>query len=470
MEPFEQRGLWWLAAAPEDRVAGVLRFTNEDGVVLSLFGMLGGRETGVSAKSHHIILGTLYGSRPGPFVTLRDCVQLRHTMTSTGLNAEDYHAGRAFFGRHLTEPGDFLFSECRVGIGGLSGWVAHLSGIQLELGSQGREDNYQVRLTYTPPPPLRAEIPGGWIILHVGAEVEHSLRKASLKEVIRFVITVAEQISADEWNGRYVYPLMNLLTLATDVPNALTDWELADAKSPFTRVTVVGQRVFNEDAEDPAVTPHRMLIPLEGSEGRFPDLVTRWLDVADKYQDSCNIFFGLRYAPGAYTDMRLLGIGQALELYQAKRVHGQPPSPPTPPPEVLTALPPQAQEEWRRWAEGVTCDTFRETLTKLACEHETTLKPLSPDGLESLISEIMSYRNYVIHRTKQPAAPEGFGRGLFRATETLSCLVKSCFLAELGFTPEERGNLFGRNAMYNFLQDEWTAALRAGEFSSSPVV
>jgi hypothetical protein len=179
------------------------------------------------------------------------------------------------------------------------------------------------------------------------------------------------------------------------------------------------------------------------------------LEVAEKYRDACNIFFGLWYAPGAYTDVRLLGSSQALALYQARREGVEPPGSLGLPSEVLTALPPEAREALRQWAEDVTVDTFRSTLRRLADEHQTTLAPLAPSGLETLVDEITKFRNYVLYRRILPVAPEGYSQGLYLTTETLSCLMKSCLLAELGFTPEERANLFQRNALYGFLQAGW---------------
>jgi hypothetical protein len=456
MEPFECSGVWWLAEEPSARVAGVLRFSPEDGLVLSLVGTLGGGGGAVGDKSYGIILGSVYDSRWGQYVTLSDCLQVRFEVTFAGLSAEDYRAERAFFGRHLTRPEDFLFSQCYLSTSGLSGWTAHRTGFGLEYGDAGTTGGWQFRLNYTPPPALKAQIPGGLLSLFFGAGFKSTLREYSFNEKVAISITATEPLEEDDWNGRFVYPLLNFVTLATDVPNALTRWDLASKEAPSALVKVVGQRVFSGAAEDPGViAPHRMLLPLEGREEKFPALIARWLDVAEEYRDACNIFFGLWYAPGGYIDMRLLNISQALELYQARRAHVGPAAPLAVPSELLTSLPLEAQEGLRLWAEGVTVDTFPSTLRRLAGEHQTTLAPLAPHRLEVLVDEILKFRNYVLHRNAFPAAPGDYSQGLFLTTETLSCLMKSCLLAELGFTAEERSKLFHRNAMYGFLQSQW---------------
>jgi hypothetical protein len=468
MEPFECSGVWWVADDPSARVAGVLRFAHEDGLVLNLLGTLGGGGGPVGAKTYAVILGSAYDSPFGQPVTLTGCRQTRYTIGSSGLSTEAYRAERAFFGGHLTTPEDFRFSNCNLGISGLSEWAAHRTGFRLEYGEPGDKGAWMFRLSYTPPPVLTAEIPGGTLELYINADSSQTLREQSFKEEVRFSITAAEPLTDGDWNGRYVYPLLNFLTLATDVPNALTGWELGDLKRPFKFVRAVGQRVFKGAANERGVTPHRMLFPLEGLEERFPALVARWLAVAETYRDACNIFFGLWYAPGAYLDMRLLGITQSLELYQARRLSRPPHPPPSPPPSILAALPPAAQEELSRWVAGLTVDTFRETLEQLAGEHQAILSLLSPRGIGKLVDQLMAFRNHALYRTPFPAPLEAYSHGLFLATETLSYLMKACFLVELGFSQDERLSFFQRNAMYGFVRDEWAKRWALLETTGGP--
>jgi hypothetical protein len=194
----------------------------------------------------------------------------------------------------------------------------------------------------------------------------------------------------------------------------------------------------------------------EELEERFSALVTRWLSVAEANRDTCTIFFGLWYAPGAYLDMRLLGITQALQLYQAKRPHGRSPLPASPPTSVLDLLPESAKEDLRRWVGGLAIDTFRETLEQLAGEHQAVLSLLSPRGVGPLVDQLMAFRNRALYRTPFPVPLEAYSHGLFLATETFSYLMKACFLSELGFSEDERLSFFERNAMYGFLRQEWS--------------
>jgi len=439
-ESFECSGLWWLPDNSEDRVAGVLRFSPEDGLVLNLLGMLGSRGGGVGIKSYEIVFGSVYDSPMGQTVTLKGCRLVRYTETFSGINAEGYRADLAFFGQHLKDSNDFLFSECDVGTSALSDWVAPLTGFQVDVAAVGGE----WRLHYVPPEPLIAELPSGVIKLVLGAKTKSTLRNRTIEEEVRFRITTREPIGEQEWNDQYVFPLLNFLTLATDVSNALTRWEFEASEGSF-RVKVLPRLVVTRiGKKEEALQP---LIPLDG--GKFPRLVVGWLDVHKKYRDSCNVFFALRYAPGPYTDMRFLGISQALVLYQAKRMNVDLPVSIEPPSEVMSQLPPKTQEQLRSWAKDLMADSFRRTIAQLAEEHQKTLLPLAQNNVEKLVECIMSFRNYVLYRAAP--RPKRYTAGLYLVTETLFCLMKSCFLAELGYAAEERAALFQANAMYQFL-------------------
>jgi hypothetical protein len=445
MEPFEYSGLWWVPDNPAERVAGVLNFSPKDGLVLNLLGALGERRGGVGTKSYDIILGLVYDARLGQSVTLKGCRHVRYTETLSGLSAEGYRANRAFFGRHLKDPEDYFFCQCDLETSGLSAWAAHLTG--LEYGGESAAD---VRLRYTLPEPLAAEIPGGAIRLILGATVTGTPRERCIKEKVRLNIAVTEPIAEQEWINRFVFPLLNFVTLATDVPNALIGWEFTGSEGPYSWVKVVPNRVYTEAVKDEAVPPNRTLIPLERET--FPPMIVPWLEVHEKHRDSCNVFFSLRYAPGRYNDLRFLGISQALVLYQAKRQGVGLPGSLEPPSDLLSLLPPKAQEEFRRWAKTVVVDNFRSTLTHLAYEHQRTLLPLAHNNLEKFVDDIMRFRDYVLYRISP--RPEPYSIGLYLAAERLSCLMKSCFLAELGFTPEERAARFQQTDTYLFLLDQ----------------
>src|SRR5262245_6860828 len=159
MEPFECSGVWWTPDAPSSRIAGILRFSHEDGLVLSLLGTLGGVGRVVGEKGYPIILGSAYDSPLGESVTLRECQQSGYTMRSSGFNNESYRVHLGFFGAHLVSPEDFRFSDCDLGISGLSAWAAHLTGFHFEHDNLDKTEPWTFRLTYTPPPDLRAEIP-----------------------------------------------------------------------------------------------------------------------------------------------------------------------------------------------------------------------------------------------------------------------------------------------------------------------
>jgi hypothetical protein len=453
-ESFESSGVWWLPDDPSVHVAGTLRYSLQNGLTLDLLGVLGGGAC-LGNKTHDVILGSVIRLPEGQSLTLKRCRQNSFTTTSSGLSFESYLAGCAFLGRHLTRPEEFLFSHCTMRTSGLSAWAAHLKGLQTEYGDEGRQGGWLVKVTFTPPPPLRAIVPGGALALDVQFAGTDGLRECSIREDVSIVITMEQPIGEKEWNFRYVYPLLNLVTLVTDTPNALTEFSLSGEGASAGSVKVIERRIFSATEKDAVVTPFRVLVPLRDVAARFPVIVARWLSAAERYKDACNVFFSLRYAPGAYLDVRLDGYSQALGLYAANRPGNNSSGQVGLPPEIMNSLPADAQAALRRWSEGVTIDAFPAVLRQLADEHATILAPLAPNGLAQLVGELLNFSNYARFRKTFPDEPDHYPTGLYLATETLATLMKSCFLAELGFTPEERAAFFQNSATYDFLRTGW---------------
>src|SRR5262249_39545894 len=146
-------------------------FSQKDGLKLALLGTLGAPESpfSFSSKGYPVILGSVYDCPFGQAVTLKDCQRVRYSTGVPGLSTEGYRADRAFFGRHLVRPEDFGCSTCRLSTSGLSGWAANISGFRGELGDPNDKSGWEFRITYTPPRPLEATIPGGSLGLYTSA-------------------------------------------------------------------------------------------------------------------------------------------------------------------------------------------------------------------------------------------------------------------------------------------------------------
>ncbi len=457
MEAFECSGVWWPAEAPANRLPGTLHFSREKGLVLSLLGNFSEASWPLGEQTYRVVLGVAYDSPFDQQVTLKDCRLSGSTVGIPGFSRETYHVERAFFGAHLEEEEDFLFPECTIELGGLESWASHRTGFQFNRGPS-REDG--ISLTYKHPPSLAAAVPEGTVALSWGARFKSTLRRWNFQEDVSFRVVASAPLSEGEWNQRYVYPLENFLTFATNAPNALRKVQFhrvlegANPKEASLPIVLVASRV-HEGPNEEEFSPHKMLFTLEDVGDRFAPFVRKWLEIHRHFQATCNVFFSIQYAPQTYLDTTLLAVMQSLELYQARRNGaGARLGKPSLPADVLANLPEACRSPIQEWLEGLVVDTFRGTLSQLFDEHRAVLGPLAPRGEEGLTGEVLAIRNQVLRKNLDPSQLGNYNLRLFWVTQTLTILMKACFLKELGFTEEERTRLFDRNQMYGFIRYE----------------
>jgi hypothetical protein len=457
MKEFECEGVWWLPEEPSARVGGTLRFSHEEGAVLSLFGTLGESAEMLLVKTHPIILGSAYHPTPSQEITLKRCRIKGQTVGVPGFTRETYLAERAFAGAHLVEQEDFLFTSCGLGISGLSAWAYHLSGYQVEMGEKGA---FTVR--YQPPAALKASLPRAEATLYFGGGYASRLREYVCKESVRFSVSTTEALPEEEWNAAYIPLLLNFVTFATDSPNALEELTLHRLEwgrmSP--PVHMFAARVFSE-AEQGGPPPHKMLFTLQDLGDEFAPKLCRWFEVYGQFYDACNLFFAIQYAPPSYVDIRLLTIMQCLELYQRKRT-GAGPGQVALPPALSARVPEDVQAALAEWLGRQVVDNFEAVLSALFDEHRSVMEQLFPGGKSAFLAEAMPIRNHVLYRT--PAHPQlgDYARRLYLLTETLAFVMKACLLKELGFSEERVATIFQRHLLNNFIRGEYEKLRHGG--------
>src|SRR5262245_58702012 len=180
---------------------------------------------------------------------------------------------------------------------------------------------------------------------------------------------------------RFLYPLQNLLTFATDRPNAMTRQSFIrrdDPSRPPDFLDVVGPRIFTDVAVAAKALPHDMLFTLDDVRDRFEILVPRWLALSETYRGAFESFFSAQYASRMYQDLRLQVAAHALHLYHESRVGGLA--------AVLDADPQIARVRSQMSAEAVPWlqaivsgnQLFRveKALTALLAEHQQAFAPL----------------------------------------------------------------------------------------------
>jgi ApeA N-terminal domain 1 len=456
MQPFQATGIWWTPDNPSSPVAGTLHFSDEEGLYLALIGMLGDARM-LTRERRPLILGSAYDLPGGQQITLRHCQQRGVTVGVPGFSREEYLVSRAFIGGHLERETDFGFRRAQLKLRGLADWAQGLTGIHVRFGSDGNE---LCRLVYTRPESLIAQVPAGQVKLGVCSTFSQTLRKCIVEEDVAFDIECEEPLSDDEFNARYVYPLQNFVTLALGRPAAVREFSVRRGDDPggpdnLFSLRVVRPLVFTEEQFDEETNSSLPLFLLPNVGDRFADIIRRWLQVTEKFADTCNLFFGIQYMPKSYLDTRFLAVVQALELYQANREgwggrqkqEGQRYD------RVLGSLA-EEDREWLRLRLGRQPHVpFSDTLAALVSEHGAVVDPLCDGDRNGFLAAVRAAWEYILHRRlvsdKAPQSDED----LYWLMERLRIVMKACFLSELGFSEAERVQLFNGNALYQHLRN-----------------
>ena len=415
MEAFDCQGTWWAPDEPSRAVPGTLRFSEERGAELSLTGTLGDTVGSVGGKQLPIILGLADGCPLGDEVTLRGCLLKNLRLTSRGGGREEYFADRLFVGAHLRED-EFLFEAVHVSFTGLPSWAAVLGGLSHEHSAGGEDPRRAVfRAAWAPPTPLVARVPGGTLTLGAGVKVVTSRRRYVIKEDVAISIG-CERPQAEEHLSRvYVRPLKNLMTLATDRPNAVTTCRM---RRPGGRddIHVLGPSAFPDAEAASDLLPHKMIFTLEDVHGGAGELFGKWVETHDRFAAACELYFNAQDRPDTYVDMNYLIVSQALEAYY--REHAG-----------------------RAGAE------FAEAVTALAEEHSGKLAPLFGSHGE-VIADLLEYRHFVTHRDTDLNRGTKYAPHLYWLTQRLMFLMRACWLTELGIPAAEQEKLFRRNQLF----------------------
>lgn len=484
MQPSECTGLWWLPGQEADRIAGVLTISDSGNLSLSLVGTLGPKSPDLS-KAHQIILGSVDKSPCGNDVTLTGCWLSGSNVGSFEGGRETYHAGRGYFGAHLPEAA-FAFEHGYVQIGGLTEWAHPLRGISRERWPMPDDTARASLVSYAQHRGVEGVVPGGKVSLRCWLQLHETANEIDITEKATLNIECEVPQSADEINADYVYPMQNLLTFVCDRAQEV---ELFKVKREHPRdgsaeeegiedldeaaervksiwlarmgqpakilpprnpsIQVIGPRVYPEEVtKKEPVRRFQMLFTLADVE--FPDFIGRWVELTRKYSTACDVYFGLKYGPPAYVDVTFEGVVQVLQLYHSRREDGvamrveeearlrQ----------VVSLLPP-ADAEWLLEHLGDRPrPTFERVLRELVNQHASVMDPLISGRTEKFVSEVTSTLDYITYRESEHETTTRGGADLYWMMEKLRFLIKSCFLAELGFSEAHRTSLFGRNALY----------------------
>ena len=451
MKSFEYSGVWWLPYRPEHKVPGTVKFAEEDRIILALNGLLETVQVHnfpeLLFKRHPLILGL---TSDGLAITLIDCFDTNFTGSLEGDGEQRCLAHVTYIGAHFTDLEELRFHKMDVYYSHLSQWA----GIFPFRGHQ------------KPFNEISASTTKGKITVHSTRPSGTAwIPEAELPESVCITIESKGAMSLEEWNTQFIFPLQNLLSLATQRPNFLVSLRTYTEQKEVARqdtdalefpIEIVYPPTFIPFALSKTVFPQTILFTLLDIAYDFSNILDAWLRVADELDSVCSLFFGVQYT-NLYLDQRFLFIAQAAEVYQDRRTdklylpdnefH-----------DLIQKILAGCPETHRDWLEDKiqysNKPTFRRHLKDLVASTSSILQPLigkNRQARDSFVEVVYDTRNYLTHHTKELKLKAAQGDKLFLITQCLSIVVQACLLKELGFTDELCIQMLRKHEVYQYL-------------------
>ena len=288
--------------------------------------------------------------------------------------------------------------------------------------------------------------------LNARPSTNETARRTVLEESLSFNLTYQSPVNDSELS-KDVWALQNFLTFATDHPNAATRFEVhQDGDQSRIPLTVLGPPVFDDETAAEGLLEDDLIFGHSDVQGRFEDVIRRWFALAEKHTAAFAIYFGLKYNPPRYSDLRFQLMAQALSLYQTSGMGHQ----------SVSILPHNFADTLDSSQRDALVRThplvvLAKTLRALTEQHQAVFDPLiNAHDDESRVTFLeMTTQTFQYVLGREGGAPErAKGETYYWLMELLGFLWKISLLSDLGFSTAEQQRLFARNRLYRHIRDK----------------
>ena len=452
MKDFSVKGQWYLPSNPEDKVWGELTFSQADRTKLALSGLFDGVED--FGPPLPLILGW---GEDGKSYTLNQCVltSVNH-MIPAGSQCS-YHVSYVFEGIRAAEQSELQFRKMMLDLTYLYDWV-NITGI----GQEVRQAEFAVNVSYKAPEDIDAQLGDKKISIAFSLNSKLGPPNPHLNEKVSFFVEFPEDKAFSDLLD-IAYYLQNFLDLGTGKENSLEGIRFLITDERYAIVNCSYQQVFYSERKDDRMITDRMVFSLEHLGDQLEEALTRWMNLCAEMKPVIQLFFRERHAKTLHLELRLLTLAQALEKYHSHRFPSQMMAK-----EIHSSVKKRIKKAVPRSHRGWVMDSLqysnqkslRRRMSDLVAERHDLLLPLV-GNLENLVAGSTNSRNYYTHFGENMSPKALKGHALLFLVETLSILLESCFLAEIGIDIAHHPNFFHRTDRYTLIRHNSTTLSEA---------
>jgi hypothetical protein len=425
-ETHEYKGMWWLAADPDKKLAGTLAVRNGK-AELEVLGNLG---PGLTPKDGSIVFDFSEPDTPSR-VTGRSAMKEDITLEAAPISRwpadiSTYDPPWVLVGKAFAADDEIAFDEVVVELSDLDAWT-RVSGFSIprpdpEVSEARRPGFFDIEFKR----PTSIEIP-----LDDGnaASIEFSVGHSGWKPVPTSV-TVSQRASVRLRFGerhslnalaQHVGQLRNFFCLAVGRPVSVLsvtayqdDYRRRDGNH-LLPIKLLWDIPHNPEPPTDARHPIKMAFTLQECPNGISEVMKAWLAMQEQFAPVFNLFFGMRYHPDVFGELRFLAYSQALESYDHRR----------------------------RNTDSAIDQRLRATLKQCPTVRSNLLKAAGVE-LDEFLGSFADSRNYYTHYTSGPRVNSQATRGalLLVLTIQLQAIIEMVLLNRLGFSDQEIDQIF----------------------------
>jgi hypothetical protein len=336
-ETREYKGLWWLPADEGEKLPGTLTVTR-GAAALELIGHFGHeliseteteKSYSFSLAEQPRILGLSTDGKP---ITLEGHVVASYTESFPGIPVSTYRRSVVLIGGYFSEGEEIGFDEISIRASDLNTWT-QVSGFETKIGMEKhKEKDYYVfsntEIRFEAPDDIEIPLARGeraFIRFNAPSEgVGQGTDHVALTQEAALHLRFAKRATLDQVFDR-VGQIRNFLSLAVGRPVAILsitgyqdDFVREKSEAPIP-IELLWEISHNPDPPTRARHPIEMLFTLPQATPDISRVLRNWFAKQARLKPVFNLFFGSRYHPDLYLDVRFLLHAQAVETYDYRR-------------------------------------------------------------------------------------------------------------------------------------------------------
>lgn len=372
----------------------------------------------------------------------------------------------ALFGFHASTINELKFSEISVGYTYLADWIG-LPGMKYKKFFRNKGQLKKYVLSYNFRKDDKFQVLGDEISINRRFKADGSLLKeVQLKETINFKIKSEQKYLIDEWFTKYLFPLQNFLTLATNRRNSIINLHAYPSISKDENISPI-QVFFRTDSEQIThskdLSSYDLLFGLHDLNFKFGHVLTNWLKMNSNLKGVFDLFFIVQYFPDMYMPNQFLNIVLAIEGYHrgALNKDGKQKF-------KNENFPQKKYEKFKEQLIRNSPPEFKEFLRSKLQFNEIGLKkrlialvdktgriiPNLIENKKSFAERVARIRNQLAHQSHGQNKSIPSTHEMFWMTQALMYLLRANLLTDMGISNDLGAKLFIRNQRFQFAKRE----------------